>query len=257
MHKLKFVLIVSTFCAPRLYADCSDFMNLADRPSVMDSACATAYRRVVIESNFIAQQLNANAGTQYNLPNTEVRIGLPSNTEFMVLLPNYIRQTTAPKSGSTGVFAGLKHSINYSEQWLFAVIGNINIPSGSYDYGNLGWGGLINGIATYNINSKWSISGMLGVSELSDSQSLDGRYFTSINPDISLSYSPSDWTSVYAEVYGQSKIDSVQSAGFNFDAGVLVLVHSNVIINLSAGQQLYGYLGGFTHYINAGISIRV
>jgi hypothetical protein len=232
-------------------------MNLADRPSVIDSACTAPYQRVIIESNFITQQLNAHAGTQYNLPNTEVRIGLPSNTEFLVLLPNYIRQTVAPKSGSAGVFAGLKHSINYSEQWLFAAIGAINIPSGSYDYGNLGWGGLINGIATYNIDSKWSISGMLGVSELSDTQSLNGRYFTSINPDISLSYSPSDWASIYAEIYGQSKIDSVQGAGFNFDAGVLFLVHSNVIINLSAGQQLYGYLGGFTHYINAGFSIRV
>ncbi|WP_133136420.1 hypothetical protein [Legionella rowbothamii] len=72
----------------------------------------------------------------------------------MVLLPNYIHQTTAPKSGSADIFAGMKHSINYSEQWLFAVIENINIPSGSYDYGNLGWGGLINGIAAYNINQS-------------------------------------------------------------------------------------------------------
>ncbi len=257
MHTPKFVLIISIFYVAPSNADCTEIMDLADRPSVIDSACATPYRHVLIESNFIVQQLNAHAGTQYNLPNTEVRIGLPSNTEFMVLMPNYIQQTTAPKSGSTGVFAGVKHSINYSEQWLFAIIGNINIPSGSYDYGNLGWGGLVNGITTYNINSKWSLSGMLGISELSDSQSLHGRYFTSINPDISLSYAPADWTSIYAEVYGQSKIDSVQGAGFNFDAGILFRVRKNAIIDLSAGQQLHGYLGGFTHYINAGISIML
>ncbi|MFJ1268505.1 transporter [Legionella lytica] len=257
MHKFKFVLIINIFCAPQLYADCADFMDVADRPSVIDSACVTAYRHVIIESNFIAQQLNVNAGTQYNLPNTEIRIGLPSSTEFMVLLPNYIQQTIAPTSGATGVFAGLKHSLNYSEQWIFALIGNINIPSGSYDYGNLGWGGVISGLATYSFNAKWSISGMLGVSGLSDSQSLHGRYFTSINPDISLSYSPTNWTSVYAEVYGQSKIDSIQRAGFNFDGGILFRLHENAIINLSAGQQLYGYLGGFTHYINAGFSIQL
>jgi hypothetical protein len=98
---------------------------------------------------------------------------------------------------------------------------------------------------------------MLGLSELSDSQALDGRYFTSINPDISLSYSPADWTAVYAEIYGQSKIDSMHGAGLNVDAGILFRIHANAIINLSAGQQLYGYLGGFTHYINAGFSLRV
>ena len=257
MHKSKFVLFFIIFCTQQLYADCTDLLDLADRPSVLDSACATPYHHVVIESNFIVQQLNKNAGRQYNFPNTEIRIGLPSTTEFIVSLPDYIQQTTFPKSGSTGVFAGLKHSMHYNNRWLFAVIGNVNIPSGSYNFGNLGWGGIINGVATYSISSKWSLSGMLGLSELSDSQSVHGRYFTSINPDISLSYSPSNSTAIYAEVYGQSKIDSVQGAGFNFDAGVLLLVHTNAMINLSAGQQLYGYLGGFTHYINAGFSIRL
>lgn len=251
------ISIINITWTSLLYGSCVTIGDVTNRPSNIDSVCTVPNKKVVIELNYISKQLIDRAGTQHIYPDALIRIGLPSSNELSVLLPNYIQQSTSPKSGSTVVSPGFKHSFNYNDKWSFAVEEIANAASGSYYFGNQHWGATINGIINYSATAKFSISFMLGLSRLSDAAASGGHYFNSINPDINLYYSLNKTIAVYGEIYGQSKIDASHGAGFNFDTGVQFLVTSNTIINLSAGQQLHNYLGGFKHYLNAGVSIML
>lgn len=105
-------------------------------------------------------------------------------------------------------------------------------------------------MASYVVNDYVAITGILGVSRTSDTALNGGYSFNSINPDVVFSYSPTQKLSFYGEVYGQSQFTIEQGAGFNFDAGVLFLIHPNAVCSFSIGQQLYNYFGNFTHYVN-------
>jgi hypothetical protein len=236
------------------HAACVTLLDIANSPNTMDSVCSVPYKKVVFEFNYITQQLPSHEGSLQRYPNANIRIGLPSHSEISVVMPNYITQTPDPHSGSSSVFPGFKHTIFYNDRLIFAFEGIANPASGSYYFGSQHWGGTINGLISYSFNSKWTLSSMLGVSRLSEEAATGGNYYNSINPDINLNYSPNDKISLYAELYGQSNIDSVQGAGFNFDGGVLFLIASSTMFNLSVGKQLYHYLGNFTYYANIGIS---
>lgn len=236
---------------------CSDLLNLISAPSNVNSPCSIPFKKVFTELNYIDQQLPYHAGVQQNVPNANIRMGLPANNELFVLPSTYIDQKTFPGTGSTDIRFGLKHTITYKNDWVFALQGIADTPTGSAAYGSNHWGITFNGIAYYEINDQFSITGQLGISRLSDPKLSGGNYFNTINPDISLGFSPSAKVSLYVEVYGQSKISANQSAGFNFDGGILFLALPNTVLNLSGGQQLYNYLGGFMHYVNLGIAVML
>ncbi|KTC78900.1 transporter [Legionella cherrii] len=236
---------------------CSDILNVISSPSNVNSPCPPPFKKVFIELNYIDQQLPDHAGIQQNVPNADIRIGLPANNEFFVFPPNYIDQKSFPGTGTTDTRFGLKHTISSKKNWVFALQGIADTPTGSAAYGSNHWGITFNGIAYYEINDQFSITGQLGVSRLSDPKLSGGNYFNTINPDVSLGFSPNSRTSLYIELYGQSKISATQGAGYNFDGGILFLVFPNTILNLSGGQQLYNYLGSFTHYVNVGIAVML
>lgn len=235
---------------------CSDLLTLINSPSNVNSPCSVPFKKAFFELNYINQQLPDHAGAQQNFPNTDLRIGLPSNNEFFVFPSNYIDQRSIPKSGATDNRFGLKHTINYKNNWVFALQGIADTPTGSFAYGSNHWGVTFNGIAYYEIN-QLSITAQLGLSRLSDPRITGGHYFNTINPDISLGFSPTEKISLYVELYGQSKISATQGSGYNFDGGISFLVFPNTILNLSGGQQLHNYLGNFKHYINVGIAVMV
>ncbi|CAM2964001.1 Uncharacterised protein [Legionella steigerwaltii] len=234
---------------------CSNILSVINSPSNINSSCSTPFKKVFVELNYIDQQLPDHSGTQQNFPNADLRIGLPSNSEFFVYPSNYIDQKSFPGKGTTDTRFGLKHTINYKKNWIFALQGIADTPTGSFAYGSNHWGVTFNGITYYEISNQLSIMGQLGISRLSDPKLSGGNYFNTINPDVCLSFSPSSRVSLYGEIYGQSKISATQGAGFNFDGGILFLVFPNTIVNLSGGQQLYNYLGNFKHYINLGIAV--
>lgn len=240
-----------------LYANCTEIIDVSNSPSHIDSPCTVPFKKVVVELNYNQLRLMHHADTQQNYPNAELRIGLPSSNEVFTLLPNYLQQTSPPTSGATAAITGLKHSHIYNDKWTFAVEGIANTASGSYSDGAQHWGATVAGIASYSITPKFNISAMLGLSRLSEAAASGGRYFNSINPDLIIAYAANAKLAVYAEVYGQSNIDASTGAGFNMDAGLQLLVSANTLFNLSAGQQLSNYLGGFTHYINVGIAVML
>lgn len=255
---LKYFMCI--FYAHTLYADsnnpCNNLLNVINSPSNLTSTCSVPFKKILIELNYIAQPINGHQGLQQNFPNAEIRFGLPSNNEFYIDMPNYIQQKSFPGSGNTTTFLNFKHSIYYNQQWMFALEEVVNTPGGNAAYGSHGWGSTFNSVANYMINDYWSLSGMLGISRLSDPALTGGHYFNSINPDILLSYSR-DKLLIYGEVYGQSKISASEGAGYNFDGGILFHIYPNTVLSFSGGQQLYNYLGGITHYINFGMYVML
>jgi hypothetical protein len=210
----------------------------------------------MVELNYQVQQLPGRQGVQQNLPDALLRFGLPArHHELFIILPNRLIQSHKPGSGSTSTSVGLKQSYTYNAQWIFATEEVALLPGGSYAYGAQDWGASLGGMASFTINEQINIEGMLSVARYSDPRLNGGKTFYSVNPDVVLSYAPNAKVSLYAEIYGQSKLSADDTVGFNFDAGVLVLLNSHVVMNFSAGQQLYNYLNDVKHYANVGFSL--
>jgi len=234
----------------------SPLLNIVDRPTVGDSACVVPYKKAVLELGYQYQKLTHRAGYQQNFPEAELRIGLPGNNEFVLLFPNYIHQSIAPHSGFAATTLGIKHEIGYTKTWLGAIEALFTLPSGSTVFGNQDMGAAVNGIINYTFNPTFSLSFMLGVTTQTQSKLDGGQRFTSINPDMILTYVLNPKVNFYGEVYGQSKTGPGESSGFNFDGGVLYLPLPNLEVDFEVGQRINGNLGGFHHYIGAGMTIE-
>jgi len=232
----------------------SALLNIVDRPTVGDSACVVPTSKAVLELGYQYQQGTHSTGHQQNFPQAELRLGLPAHNEFVVLLPNYILQSMAPHSGYSATTVGIKHEIGYTQNWLAAAETLFTLPSGSTAFGSNGLGAAINAIVSYDINPKFNLTFMFGVTTATQSSHDGGQRFTSINPDIVLTYSATDRLQLYGEIYGQSKTGPGESSGFNFDGGFLYLVLPNAEIDLEIGQRMSGNLGGFNHYIGTGMA---
>jgi len=233
----------------------SALLNIIDRPTVADSACVVPFRKAVIELGYQYQQLTHSAGHEQNFPEAELRLGLPANNEFAIILPNYIHQSMTPRSGYSATTLGIKHEIGYTQNWLAAVEALFTLPDGSAAFGNKGLGAAFNGIISYAFNPQCNLSFMLGGSTETQSSHDGGQRFTSINPDLVFTYAPSEKINFYGEVYGQSKTGPGEGSGFNFDGGFLYLVLPSFAIDLEVGQRISGNLGSFDHYISTGMGI--
>lgn len=229
-------------------------LSIIDRPNAGDSACVVPYKNAVVEAGYQYEKLTQ-SGYQHNFPEAVFRLGLPAHNEFVLFLPNYIHQTVAPHSGFTTYGMGIKHQIGYTQNWLSAVEALFAFPGGSKAFGSHGLGGAVNGIVSYTFNPQFNLTFMLGASTITQSTQDGGQRFSSVNPDLVLTYSAADKVNFYGEVYGQSKTAPKEGAGFNFDAGVIYLLLSNVEIDLEVGQRISGNLGEFDHYVGTGFSV--
>jgi len=234
----------------------SALLSIVDRPTVGDSACVVPYNKAVLEFGYQYQKLRHSSADQQNFPEATVRIGLPYNNELVAVLPNYILQSSGPRSGFAASTLGIKHEIGYTDAWLAAIEGLVTLQGGNSAFGRDGTGGALNAIVEYDFNPTWSLSFMFGVTSQVQSQRDGGQRFTSFNPDLVLTYALNPKINFYGEVYGQSKTGPGESSGFNADAGILYLLMPTVVLDLEVGQRISGNLGGFNHYIGAGISIE-
>jgi hypothetical protein len=234
-----------------------NLLNLVDRPTNAPSACTVSMGRVEFESGVFYKNLTYPGGIQWNFPNSELRIGLPKNTEFTVLLPTYNHQSIPPSSGFSQTTAGIKHELWFTNKWLITALATVNLPDGSAAFGNKSFGAAFNGIISYTFNSKLNLTVVMSGSTTTEPRQSGGQRYNSFNPDCVLTYASTDKLNVYAEVYGQSNTGPGQGSGYNLDAGVLYLIRPNMVIDLSGGQRLSGNLGGFENYINAGFSILI
>jgi len=253
LYSVSFTAFADTI--PNPCAGPSALLNLVDRPTVGDSACAIPFKEAVLEAGYQYQWLTHSAGYEQNFPEAELRIGLPANNELSILLPNSIHQSKTSHSGSTATVLGLKHEIGYNRNWLGAAEIVITLPDGSSTFGSKGTGAALNGIVSYTINSAFNLTFMFGATTQTESSDNGGQRFNSLNPDLILTYSGIDKWQLFAEVYGQSKTGPHENSGFNADAGFLYLIKPNIEFDMEVGQRLSGNLNGFNHYIGTGFGI--
>jgi hypothetical protein len=250
-------VITSTIARNALAYDdpCGGLLNLVDRPSNLDSVCSVPFNQGMLEMGYQYQELYKPDGQQHNLPTAEVRIGLPANNELSVILPNYIHQNRVPHYGNTATTVILKHEIGYNQTWVGAVEALVTLPDGSSSFGSNGVGTSINAIASYTINPKLNLTfSLAGSTQTTPSQS-GGQRYTTVNPDVVFTYSPSEKCDVYAEVFGQSKTGPGESSGFNTDAGVLFLINPHWEIDFEIGQRISGALNSLNHFIGTGTAL--
>jgi len=228
-------------------------LAIVDRPTVGDSACVVPYKSVVMEFGYQHQNLT-HGGNQDNFPEAELRFGLPSDNEFVLILPNYIHQSVSGFGAGT---VGIKHELGYNAHWLGSVEALFTLPMGSKAFGSDGLGEAANAIIYYALNPKFNITFMIGASSQTTSRDEGGQRFNSVNPDLVFSWNPQPKLNFYAEVYGQSKAGPELGSGFNMDAGVLYLLTKNLDVDLELGHRISGQLGGFDHYIGVGFAIML
>lgn len=261
--KLFLTLALGLAATTNIYADNDNdpchgptaLMSIVDRPSVADSACTVPDNKVVVELGYQYGKLTS-AGYQQNYPETEIRLGIKYNTEIFLFLPNYIHQSTAPTSGYANSFIGIKHLVASTDKWQTAITATFFPSSGSYAFGNNGSGATLNIVASYNATRQLNLTGQLGVSNQTTSSADGGQRFTTVNPDLILSYSLTDNLDIYAEVNGQSRTGPRQGSGFNSDGGLIYLLRQNMTVDIEAGQRISGALGSFNHYVGTGMAIE-
>jgi hypothetical protein len=252
-----FFLCVGCACADNSDSPCAGsyaLLALIDRPTIGDSACVVPNRQAIVELGYQYQTLT-HQGIQQNLPEAELRFGLPLNNELAIILPNDIYQSKAPRIGATATFIGIKHQLAYRSNWVTSIEGFVVLPNGSTAFGNDKTSGYFNAIFSYNLSTQFNITSMLGVSTETQTHQVGGQRFNSINPDLVLSWTPRGWIVLYVEVYGQSQTGPHESSGFNMDTGINYLLTPHFSMDLEVGQRLSGNLDGFNHYIGAGMGI--
>lgn len=247
---------------------CSGFLSIVDRPSVADSVCVVPLGHAVLETGYLGASLQG-GGFSHSFPQAEVRFGIPANNEVDIILPTYIHQTipienddgdpltngNIVQTGSTAVTIGLKHFLGYTEHWSGAIEAYVTPPSGSYYFGQAGFGAAFYGLAGYSFNSQLSLTLMLGASTQTLSKSEGGTRFSSFNPDLVLSWQPHEKWQLYAEIYGQSATGPCEGPGFVGDVGIQYLINKNLEVDLAVAQTITGNLGGFNRYITSGFAV--
>ena len=231
----------------------SAVLSLVNRPTIADSACVVPFEKGMIEAGFQYQNL-IGGKSGYNLPQTDLRLGLPARTELVILFPDYTRQTTRPHAGWGPTAVGLKHELGYNAKWLGSIEGLVVLPSGSAAFGSDGMGGVINGIVDYSFSSTLSLTFILGVSTQVLPYNAGGQRFNSVNPDLVLVWQVTPQFQTFGEIYGQSKTGPHQGAGFIADAGIQYLWTPNLASDLEAGQRISGKLGNINNYFGAGLA---
>ena len=229
-------------------------LNIANRPSAADSACAAPFKKAIIESGYQYQELTHSAGQQQNFPQATFRLGLPDHNEFVIDLPNYIHQSKVPQSGFTATNIGIKHQFKATETLVTAIEGVFTVPSGSAAYGSQGTGFTFNGIMSYSITPDFGFAFMLGGATLTESSSSGGGRYNTINPDLILTYAITSKLNVYGELYGQTKTGPNTGSGYNSDAGFIYLLKPNLTVDIEIGQRISGTLSNFNQYLGAGLA---
>lgn len=254
------LLLLNIAMAPSFAQEVADpcvgpaaLLALANRPTVADSACVVPFEKGVIEVGGQYQNIKG-GGHGYNLPEAELRLGLPEKTELTITLPNYYHQTLVPRAGFSSSIIGLKHELGHTAKWIATIEGLVTLSSRSSSYGNDAMGGTINGILGYNLSNPLSLTMMLGVSSQTLPYSLGGQRYNSINPDIVLTWQLNNKFQTYGEIYGQSKTGPNNGAGFNADAGVQYLLTKNLEADFELGQRISGKLAQFNNYAGLGLA---
>lgn len=232
----------------------TDMLSFLERDGIATNPCVVPPRSVLITSGYQYQQL-IGEGVQHNFPAAAIQLGLPGYFEVDLLLPNYINQTVDPRIGFSQTQLIVNHVLWFNNKWVITASGTFVFPSGSASFGSPNPGGGVIGILSYNFNSQLNLTSNLGITTQSEPSYDGGQSYTSVNPDLILSWTKNK-ISLFAEIYGQSKTAPDEGSGFSTDAGVLYQVKKNIVIDFEVDQRITGLLNGVERYYGGGITIQ-
>ncbi|HAU1637737.1 TPA: transporter [Legionella pneumophila] len=232
----------------------TDMLSFLERGGIATNPCVVPPRSVLISSGYQYQQL-IGEGIQHNFPAAAIQLGLPGYFEVDLLLPNYINQTVDPRIGFSQTQLIVNDVLWFNDKWVVTASGTFIFPSGSASFGSPNPGGGVIGILSYNFNSQLNLTGNLGITSQSEPSYDGGQSYTSVNPDLILSWTKNK-ISLFAEIYGQSKTAPDEGSGYSTDAGVLYQVKKNIVIDLEVDQRISGLLNGVERYYGGGITIQ-
>ncbi|MGC8522424.1 MAG: transporter [Steroidobacteraceae bacterium] len=241
----------------------SGLLGLLDRPTISDSSCVVPEGMTVLEAGATAGNLyGAPSGKVDTAPNLELRWGLPGNSEFVWLPPNF--QYESVDAGPLGPAAtvrgfgpttvGIKHELGYNQHWQWTAEALATLPSGDSTFGSHGLGVAVSGIISYG-SGPLGVSLMAGISSETEPTAAGGQRFQSFNPDLTVTWASTSRLQFYAEVYGQSHSGYAQGWGTDADGGLQYLVTPDFEVDLEEGVRIQGNLGGFSNYTGAGLGL--
>jgi len=220
-----------------------------NRPSFMFSPLAVPRGSVQLESGTLYTGLR-HGQWAYDIPETQVRVGLLKKTELQFFVPTFFLSRGATSYQyrlSDLAEIGLKQQIPVGSKLNLAVIASVSPPTGSASLA--GGGGTIPVIrlpAAYALNDKWSICGMQSVAVLNRGRD------TVYQPDFLVCRSFGKEVGVFAEYAGT----------FTKHHNPINLIHFGATYNISHCQQIDGHFGfGLNEsspsaFVGGGYSVR-
>lgn len=236
---------------------CSDesLLGLTDRGSVSNTPCVLAPKVMILETGYQYRQYTQDI-SQQNYPQTTFFMGLPMDSELFVAIPSFIQQSSVPASGVTATSFGIKHKLSDGAGWVTSVDLVITPAGGSANFGYHNTGIILNGIVSYSVDPKTSLTFMMGGGTITDPYLVGGRRFNSVDPSLVLSYAPSEKLSAFIEVFAQTKTSADSGANYNADCGILYLLTPNVALDVEVAQQLGHEVASFNQFYGSGVTVK-
>jgi len=171
-----------------------------NRPSFTDSPLVVPKGSLQFENGTLYSHFQ-HGRTSYDIPETEVRLGLLKHTEFQMFVPNWfllhtVGSSTVGLSGNPSVpvlehmagstvngvsdlgEAGFKQEIHLPIKGLnLAVIGGVNIPTGRPLISTRGPGPVIRAPWTKSLTKNWSAGGMQSIVLLDNGRDVQWQNF--------------------------------------------------------------------------------
>ena len=242
---------------------CDGLLAVLDRPTEADSPCVVKPGRVIAEMGYQSGPIkNSDIGQLSFFPQAELRYGLPENWELKLFPPNYLSETQRTFAGGDTISGfgdaafGAKYEFGYFGGFVFAADTKITVPTGRAAFSDGGPEVNVQGIISYSITSALGISGMLGVSTLTY-RANDGSVvrFTSVNPDVVVTYQINDKLELYSELFGNTATTPLEGPNLTLQGGVQYLLTKSLEIDASIGTLLRGPVGLQSRYFNFGTGL--
>ncbi len=241
-----------------------------NRPSFTDSAFVVPKGSLQLENGTLYQHLQ-HGGTNYDISETEVRLGLTKSTEFQMFVPTWVLLNTPggsvarvssakalSNSVSTegGTFTGVTNlgevGIKQQIRPIFrnlnlALIGGVNVPTGTRPIAAVGAQPVIRTPWNLTVNKNWSLCGMQSILVVNDGRDVQWQNF---------------W--LLCRNFGTRTTAFIEYAGFyTHQASANNIMHFGVVRKLNKNNQIDIHFGfgldktAPAAFVGAGYSFRL
>jgi hypothetical protein len=222
-------LVVLLFHSTIVFAaDPSDDID-TNRPSFMFSPIVLPKGSLQLENGLLDSGLRRGS-MGFDLPETQVRIGLARSTEFQVFVPNYVLRKSGGDfcSGVTDLSEiGIKQQLPTPGKLKVAIIASVTAPTGAKRLGLGGTSGILRLPYAYAINDRWCIGGMQSLLLINHGNNLQWQ------PDVLISRSIGNKACAFIEYGGYF-------TSHNFPIN---LIHLGAVYKVTRHQQIDTHCG--------------